>query len=133
VKITRIRDDILAIDEIVPDKEIVITAILGFPPTWGAFAAGLNSWKEAPTFEELWTSCSQQELRISLVANPEGVSNSYATQHRENFKKGPKRKVGMSKAKCYQCHKKGHNRGDCPGNLRNKKKERFKFTTSLQV
>ena len=45
-----------------------MTALLGFPPTWGAFATGLNSWKEAPTFEELWTACSQEELEISLVA-----------------------------------------------------------------
>lgn len=39
VNIARIRDDLLAINEIVPDKEIVITVILGFPPTWGAFYA----------------------------------------------------------------------------------------------
>jgi len=68
VKIARTRDDLLAFDEIVPDKELVIIALLGLPPTWGAFAVGLNSWKEAPTFEELWTACSQEELRISLVA-----------------------------------------------------------------
>ena len=126
VKIARIRDDILSIDEIVPDKELVITTILGLPPTWGAFAAGLNSWKVAPTFEELWTACSQEELRISLVDNPEGVSNAYTAHHKRNFKKskGPKRKVDMSKVECYQCHKKGHYRGDCLDNPRNKKREK---------
>lgn len=71
VKIARITDDILAIDEIVPNKELVITALLGLPLTWGEFAPGLNSWKEAPTLEELWTGCSQEELRISLVPNSE--------------------------------------------------------------
>jgi len=60
VKIARIKDDILAIDEVVPDKELMITSLLGLPPTSGAFAAGLNNWKEAPTFEELWTVCSQE-------------------------------------------------------------------------
>lgn len=53
VKIARTRDDFLAIDGIVPDKELLITALLGLAPTWGAFAAGLNSWKEASTFEEI--------------------------------------------------------------------------------
>jgi len=48
----------LSIDEIVLDKELMITAILGLPPTWGDFVVGLNSWKEAPTFEELWIACS---------------------------------------------------------------------------
>ena len=38
VKIARLRDDILAIDEISPDKGLVITALLGFPPSWSAFA-----------------------------------------------------------------------------------------------
>ena len=37
VKIERIRDDLLAIDEIVTDKEIVITALLGLPASWSAF------------------------------------------------------------------------------------------------
>ena len=64
VKIERIRNDLLAIDEIFPDKELVITTLLGFPPTWGAFATGLNNWKVPTTFEELWTSYSQEVLRI---------------------------------------------------------------------
>ena len=60
VKIARLGDDLLAIDEIVPDKELVITSLLVLPPSWGAFAPGLNSWKVAPTFEELWSTCSQE-------------------------------------------------------------------------
>ena len=51
VKIARIRDELLAIDEIVPDKELVITTLLGFPPTWGAFVVGLNNWKVVPTLK----------------------------------------------------------------------------------
>lgn len=42
VKIARIRDDLLATDGIVLDKELVISALLELPPTWGAFVAGLN-------------------------------------------------------------------------------------------
>ena len=33
VKIARLKDDLLAIDEIIPDKELVITVILGLPPS----------------------------------------------------------------------------------------------------
>ena len=51
VRISRIRDELQAIDEIVPENELVIIALLGLPPTWSSFASGLNSWKEAPTFE----------------------------------------------------------------------------------
>ena len=125
VNIEIIKDDLLAIDEIFPDKELMITALLGFPPTWGAFAARLNSWKEGPTFEDLWTSCNQEELRISLVFDSKYVSNAYISQHKGNKSKGPMKKVDMSKVEWYQCHKKGNYRSDCPENPRNKKRERY--------
>ena len=60
VRISRIRDDLQAIDEIVPVKELVITALLGLPPTWSDFASRINNWKETPSFEELWNACSQK-------------------------------------------------------------------------
>lgn len=124
LKIAIIKDDLLAIDEIVPDKELVITTLLGLPPTWGAFVARLNSWKVATTFNELRIVCSHEELRISLVASHEGVSNAYGSQHKGKKLKGPRKKVYMSKVECYQCHRKGHYRSDCPENVRNKKRER---------
>ncbi len=96
VNIARFRDDILAIDEIVPDKELMITALLGLPPSCGAFAAGLNSWKVAPTFEELWTNYSQEELRISMIENPR-VSSAYVSQHKGNRLRGPRKRADMSK------------------------------------
>ena len=48
VKVERIRDDILAMDEIVRHEELLITALLGLPPSWRYFPLGLNSWKEGP-------------------------------------------------------------------------------------
>ena len=42
-----------------------------------------------------------------------------------NFKKkGPRKKVDMSKIECYHCHKMGHYRSECPDNPRSKKKDR---------
>ena len=43
VRIERIRDELLPIDEIVPYKELVITTIMGLPTSWGSFASDLNS------------------------------------------------------------------------------------------
>ena len=70
VRITRIRE-LQAIDEIVPKKELVITALLGLPTSWSAFSLGLNSWNETPTFKQLWNACNQEEVIISLVRNKE--------------------------------------------------------------
>ena len=58
VKITRIRDELQAIDEIVAEKELVVTALLGLPTSWSAFAPRMNSWKDTPTFKQLWNACS---------------------------------------------------------------------------
>lgn len=70
-RIARIRDYLKAIDEIVPEKELVIVALLGLTPSRSAFASGINSWKENPTFTQLWNACSQEEMRTSLIANRE--------------------------------------------------------------
>lgn len=82
VRIARIRDELQLIDEIVPKKELVITALLGLPTSWSAFSSGLNSWKETSTFKQLWNACSQEEIRISLVSNKENeeekISNAYS-------------------------------------------------------
>ena len=82
VNIEIIKDDILAIDEIVLDKELAINALLGLKPTWVAFAAIFNNWMVAPTFEEQWIADSQEELSISLASNPEGVPNAYISEHK---------------------------------------------------
>jgi len=100
VNIATIKDDRLAINEIILDKEFVITSLLGLPPTWVAFVVGINSWKVYPTHEELWTFFSQEKLRISLVTNPEGVSNSYIAQNKGKKSKGPRNKVDISKVEC---------------------------------
>ena len=82
VNIERIKDEILATDEIVPEKELVNNSLLGLTPTWDSFGAKFNSWKVAPTFEEQWISDSQEELIISLASNPEGVPNAYISEHK---------------------------------------------------
>jgi len=43
MRIARLRDELQAIDEIVLEKELVITALLGLPTSWSAFSSGLNS------------------------------------------------------------------------------------------
>ena len=51
IRISRIRDDPQAIDEVILEKELVITALLGLPKSWSDFASGLDNWKDTPTFE----------------------------------------------------------------------------------
>jgi hypothetical protein len=61
VRISQLRDQLQAIEEIVSEKELVNIVINGLPKTWDAFAASMNTRKEYPTFEELWTFYAQEE------------------------------------------------------------------------
>jgi hypothetical protein len=65
VRISRLRDQLQAIEEIILEKELVNIVINGLPKAWDAFVASMNTRKEYPTFEELWTCCAQEESRIS--------------------------------------------------------------------
>jgi hypothetical protein len=65
MRISQLIDQLQAIEEIVSEKEFVNIVLNGLPKTWDAFSASMNTRKEYPTFEELWTSCAQEESRIS--------------------------------------------------------------------
>jgi hypothetical protein len=51
VRISQLRDQIQAIEEIISEKELVNILLNGLPKTWDAFAASMNRRKEYPTFE----------------------------------------------------------------------------------
>jgi hypothetical protein len=53
VRISQLRDQMQAIEEITSEKELVNIVLNGIPKTEDAFAASMNTRKEYPTFEEL--------------------------------------------------------------------------------
>ena len=61
VRISRIRDDLQEIDEVVIEKELVIAALLRLPKSWIDFELGISSWMDTSTFEQMWNACSQEE------------------------------------------------------------------------
>jgi hypothetical protein len=58
VRIYRLRYQLQYIEEIISEKELVNIVLNIFSKTWDAFAASMNTRKEYPTFEELWTCCA---------------------------------------------------------------------------
>jgi hypothetical protein len=58
VRISQLRDQLQAIEEIISEKELVNIVLNGLSKTWDAFDASMNTRKEYPTFEELWTCCA---------------------------------------------------------------------------
>jgi hypothetical protein len=72
-EISQLRDQLQTIEEIISEKELVNIVLNGLPKTWDAFVASMNTRKEYPTFEELWTCCAQEESRINKREIPKEI------------------------------------------------------------
>jgi hypothetical protein len=83
----------------------------------------MNTRKEYPTFEELWTCCAQEESRINAKEKSQNKYEYQAfTTKFKNFRN--KKKFGlrkkqnqekdMSKIQCFNCQKYCHYRNHCP-------------------
>jgi hypothetical protein len=96
VRISQLRDQLQAIEDIISEKELVNIVLNGLPKMWDAFAASMNTRKEYPTFEEIWTCCAQEESRISAKEKPQNNYDDQAfTTRSKNFKN--KRKFGSKR------------------------------------
>ena len=51
VRISQLRDQLQAIEEITSEKELVNIVLNGLPKAWDAFVTSMNTRKEYPTFE----------------------------------------------------------------------------------
>jgi hypothetical protein len=103
VRISQLRDQLQAIEDIISKKELVNIVFNGLPKTWDAFAASMNTRKEYPTFEELWTCCAQEESRISEKEKPQNKYDDQAfiarfknSRNKRKFEKKPNQKKDMS-------------------------------------
>jgi hypothetical protein len=131
VRISQLRYQIQVIEEITSEKELVNIVLNGLPKTWDAFSASMNTRKEYPTFEELWTCCAQEESRINAKEKPQKKYDDQAFTARFN-NLGTKRKFGsmrkpnqekdISEIQCFNCQKYSHYRNQCPELKKRKKK-----------
>jgi hypothetical protein len=51
VRISQLRDQLQAIEDIISEKELVNIVLNGLPKTWDAFSTSMNTRKEYPTLE----------------------------------------------------------------------------------
>jgi hypothetical protein len=119
VRISQLRDQLQAIEEITSEKELVNILLNGLPKTWDAFSTSMNTRKEYPTFEELWTCCAQEESRINAKEKPQNKYDDQSFIARfKNFinkkKFGSRRKPNQDKdileIQCFNYQKYGHYR-----------------------
>jgi phosphotransferase system IIB component len=112
VRISQLRDQLKDIEEIILEKELLNIVLNGISKTWDAFSVIMNTRKNYPTFEELWTCCAQEESRISAKEKPQKKydDQAFTTRFKDfrNKKKfGSRRKPNqekyMSRIQCFNC------------------------------
>jgi hypothetical protein len=70
VRISQLRDQLQAIEEIISEKELVNIVLNGLPKTWDAFAASMNTRKEYPTFENFGLVVHKKNQGLAQKRNP---------------------------------------------------------------
>jgi hypothetical protein len=70
VRISQLRDQLQAIEESILEKEVVNITLNGLSRSWDAFSTSMNTRKEFPTLEELWTCCAQEETSLNSKGKP---------------------------------------------------------------
>jgi hypothetical protein len=134
MKISEIRDQLGAIGETISDREVVLTTLKAFPRHWEPFLQSISGRAELPTFDCLWTDCTQEEIRLiarGVQDSPHDVNHALVFhtkkggRNRRSFSKAFKGKKtsstssyehrkDKSKIQCFGCDKYGHIARDCP-------------------
>eukprot|EP00253_Pinus_taeda_P034667 PITA_34667 len=123
LRITRIKNDLLSIGEVILDKELTITTLGGFPPEFYIFRTTILNNDRISGFEELMSRCIQEETRIVEQEMPSNTSNptTFSARAKRRNNAGSKghstRKSGSKgggKGRCFVCNKFGHYARECP-------------------
>jgi hypothetical protein len=131
VRISQLRDQLQAIEEITSEKELVNIVLNGLPKTWDAFSTSMNTRKEYSTSKELWTCCAQEESRINAKERPQNKYDDQAfTARFKNFRnkrkfgsrRNPNQEKDISEIQCFNYQKYGHYRNQCPELKKRKEK-----------
>jgi hypothetical protein len=60
MKLPEIKEQLETIGGIMSDKEIVLTTLNNLPKSWEPFLQSIIGRESLPTFENLWTDCTQE-------------------------------------------------------------------------
>jgi hypothetical protein len=64
MKISKIKEQLEAIGEIISDRELVLATLNNLPKHWEPFLQIISGREQLPTFDRLWTDCTQEEIGL---------------------------------------------------------------------
>jgi len=98
LRITKIKNDLSSIGEIITDREMALSTLGGLPFEWYVFRTTLLNNNIIPGFEELMARCIQEETRIEEqeMCMPKGPPTAFSShaKKRNNSETKSKRKAG---------------------------------------
>jgi hypothetical protein len=65
MRVSQIRDQLAAIGDVISDKVLVTTTLIGFPTFWIPFVQGVCARSKLPEFDKLWADCTHEESRLA--------------------------------------------------------------------
>ena len=71
MKVSQIKDQLVAINENIDDSELTTITLNGFPISWRPFIQGICARTRLPKFDKLWADCAQEEVRLLSLEDPE--------------------------------------------------------------
>jgi hypothetical protein len=114
MRISQIKDQLVAIGDSMDDAEIVTTTLNGFPSSWDAFVQGIYARIKLPKFDKPWTDCTQEESRLisksqktndeenqALVAHVKKRKQRRNTNLKKNRRSIPYHNKDVSKIRCF--------------------------------
>jgi hypothetical protein len=60
MKISKIKEQLETIVEIMSDREIILITLHNLPKSWEPFLQSISGRESLPTFDLLWTDCTQE-------------------------------------------------------------------------
>lgn len=119
IKISKIRDQLQQLGEVMSDREMTIVVLNALLEEWGNFTSSIYVKKEATPLNELCSLYKIEETRLKAkdyVGSKDQASATMAKRRGKSGKFGPQRKGkrDMSKIQCFGCQEYGHYKRDCP-------------------
>ena len=143
-RVSKIKEQLEAIDDMVKEAEVVMTTLNGLPREWESFIRGICSRRKLAKFWKLCEECVQEEERIAvkeeklndnedqaLATHTKGKnkrkSHDHPPRRTQGFQKKKRVKRDFSSFECFTCQKMGHISKNCPLKVEQFKKWNKRF------